>query len=141
MRKNGSLFWITLAILLPLPGCGVTGLDYLGGGNGFGRDPYKDGFVQILPTTVTLRVNEKRTVVANLDGPIAYFVRYRWTVSPSSIELVPRPCSGIANNHRECGAEIMAMASGVATVTFTAGLDVEYDFFDVKVSLRVNVLP
>jgi hypothetical protein len=74
MRKNGSLFWITLAILLPLPGCGVTGLDYLGGGNGFGRDPYKDGFVQILPTTVTLRVNEKRTFVANLDGPIAYFV-------------------------------------------------------------------
>lgn len=138
MRKNHRLLWITLAIVMPLPGCVGTGWDYLGGGTSGGADEDTDGVVQILPTSVTLRVNEKRTVVATLDGPIAYFVRYRWTVSPSSIELVPRPCSGVANNHRECGVEIRAVGSGEATVTFTAGLR---DFFEVRGSLRVNVLP
>ena len=134
MRKNHRLLWITLAIVMPLPGCVGTGWDYLGGGGEGGTD----GFVQILPATVTLRVNEKRTVVANLDGPIAYFVRYRWTVSPSSLEVVPRPCSGASNSRRECGAEITAVAPGEATVEFTAGLR---DVFDVRGSLRVTVLP
>lgn len=129
---------MALATLFPLAGCGGIGAwDYLGGGSSV-DDPYKDGFVEILPTSLTLRVNERRTVVGNLDGRIAYFVRYHWTVSAPSIEVTPRPCSQVANNHRECPAEITAVGSGEVTVTFTASV---HDFFTVRGSLRVSVLP
>jgi hypothetical protein len=136
MRKNASRLWMTLALLGPLAGCG--GLGSVGVGSPSGHDADEDGVVQISPATITLHVNEKRAVVANLDGPVAYFVRYHWEVSPSSIVVTPRPCSGAANDHRECGADITAVGSGEATVTFTASVR---DFIEVKGSLRVSVRP
>jgi hypothetical protein len=139
MRTNGSLLWMTLAALFPLAGCAGFGGDYLGYGSPAGADESKEGFIQIFPTSLTLRVNERRTVVANLDGPIAYFVRFQWTVNSSSIELTPGACSEVVREHRECPAELTAMASGAATVTFAASLSPL--FFRDGASLRVSVVP
>jgi hypothetical protein len=142
MRKNSRLLWTALATLLPLGGCGGIGIGFPSWSSGgpTGPDPFKDGWVQILPTSLTLRVNESRTVVAHLDGRIASFVHFDWRATSSSIRLTPGACSEIANQHRGCSAEITAVTSGAAKVTFSVGLS-EYRFADVRVSLDVSVLP
>jgi hypothetical protein len=139
MNTRRRFIAIMLATVLCLPGCGVPGpiggLDYI-----YFEDLSEDAIV-IVPTQLTLRVNEKRSIVAYLPRPIAHLVRSRWTVTSSSIALVPGECSDVADGVRECGAVIMAVATGTATITFMAGLDLDDDLLDREAVLQVSVVP
>jgi hypothetical protein len=138
MNTRRRLIAFMLATVLCLPGCGVPGpiggLDYL-----YFED-LSDDAILIVPTQLTLRVDEKRSITAILPRPVAHLVRSRWTVSSSSIALVPGECS-IDDGVRECGAVITAVATGTATITFTAGLDLDDDLLDREAVLQVSVVP
>lgn len=150
MNTRRRFIAIMLALVVCLPGCGVPGP--IGGLDYISYNQSEDGIV-INPTRLTLRVNEARRIDAILEGPITQFVRYGWTVSSSSIVLVPGACSDGGGGIRVCGAEITAAATGTATITFTATRQVssgtalvrtvtpDGDLLDREAALQVSVIP
>ena len=137
MRQHTPL-WIMLAALVPLAGCTPVSWDHAGDLPNVRPDPPRHGTVQITPR-VTMKVGDTRTISATLDGEVAYFIRYRWTVTGPAVELIPRGCSDVIGvGHRDCRAELRAMASGDASVTFIANVR---DFIEVRGSAYVTVAP
>ena len=138
MGKNASRLWITLAALWPLAGCTPVSWDHEGAMRNVLPDPPRHGTVEIAPS-LRLRVAEKRTITATLNGPVAYFIRYRWTVTGTAVELVPRGCSEVFGiGRRECRADFTGRVAGDASVTFIANIR---DFVEVRGSVNVTVAP